>query len=106
MWTADTTDIPKKANDEQTIKESSLALLEMQIGLRPSATLAVRSKASSFRYTTLYCRPQIDQMFFWTNEAQGAFSGCIVAFLFGEQWGRRLSMWVAMVFIVSPRKWV
>lgn len=39
---------------EQMIKESSLVLLETQIGLRLSATLAVDSKASSFRYTTLY----------------------------------------------------
>jgi len=30
----------------------------------------------------------------------GAFSGCIVAFLFGEKLGRRLSMWLAMVFII------
>ena len=31
----------------------------------------------------------------------GAFSGTIVAFIFGEKMGRRLSMWVAMVWIVS-----
>lgn len=30
----------------------------------------------------------------------GAFSGCIVAFTFSERWGRRLSMWIAMCFII------
>ncbi|KAI4726169.1 putative Myo-inositol transporter 1 [Aureobasidium sp. EXF-10728] len=30
----------------------------------------------------------------------GAFSGCILAFLGGEKAGRRLSMWIAMVFII------
>lgn len=34
---------------------------------------------------------------------QGAFSGCIVAFLFAEKLGRRKCMWLAMVFIVSLR---
>ncbi|KAI4773754.1 putative Myo-inositol transporter 1 [Aureobasidium sp. EXF-3400] len=30
----------------------------------------------------------------------GAFSGCILAFFGGEKAGRRLSMWIAMVFII------
>ena len=30
----------------------------------------------------------------------GAFSGCILAFLFGEKLGRRMCMWVAMAWIV------
>jgi hypothetical protein len=41
------------------IKESFLALSEMQIGLRLSAILAVDSKASLFRYTILYYHPRI-----------------------------------------------
>ncbi|KAI4721609.1 putative Myo-inositol transporter 1 [Aureobasidium sp. EXF-10727] len=35
-----------------------------------------------------------------TDRKQGAFSGCILAFLGGEKAGRRLSMWIAMVFII------
>ena len=31
----------------------------------------------------------------------GAFSGCILTFIFGEKLGRRLCMWVAMGWIVS-----
>jgi hypothetical protein len=46
---------------KQMIKESSLVLLETQIGLRLSAILAVDSKASLSRYTILYCHPYIDQ---------------------------------------------
>lgn len=34
----------------------------------------------------------------------GAFSGCILTFLVGERLGRRLCMWVAMIWIVSWRK--
>ena len=30
----------------------------------------------------------------------GAFSGCILAFIFGEYTGRRLAMWIAMVWII------
>lgn len=30
----------------------------------------------------------------------GAFSGCILTFIFGERFGRRLSMWVAMGWII------
>jgi len=30
----------------------------------------------------------------------GAFSGCILTFIFGEKFGRRLSMWVAMGWII------
>lgn len=30
----------------------------------------------------------------------GAFSGCILTFLVGEKLGRRLCMWIAMVWIV------
>ncbi|TIA47357.1 putative Myo-inositol transporter 1 [Aureobasidium pullulans] len=35
-----------------------------------------------------------------TDNRQGAFSGCILAFLGGEKAGRRMSMWIAMVFII------
>lgn len=31
----------------------------------------------------------------------GAFSGCILTFIWGEKFGRRLCMWVAMGWIVS-----
>lgn len=31
----------------------------------------------------------------------GAFSGCILNFIFGEKCGRRLCMWIAMGWIVS-----
>ncbi|THY16306.1 putative Myo-inositol transporter 1 [Aureobasidium pullulans] len=58
----------------QTIKVSSLGLLETQIGWKPSAI------------------PEVD--------LRGAFSGCILAFLGGEKAGRRMSMWIAMVFII------
>lgn len=30
----------------------------------------------------------------------GAFSGCILTFILGEKFGRRLSMWVAMGWII------
>jgi hypothetical protein len=46
---------------KQMIKESSLALLGTRIGLRLSAILVVDLKASSFRYTTLYCHPYISK---------------------------------------------
>jgi hypothetical protein len=91
----------KNSNNEQMIKESFLALLEMQIGLRLSAILAVDSKASLCQYTILYSHPCLGKMSIQTDQTQGAFSGCILAFLGGEKLGRRLSMWVAMVFIVS-----
>lgn len=31
----------------------------------------------------------------------GAFSGCILTFIFGERFGRRLCMWIAMGWIVG-----
>lgn len=30
----------------------------------------------------------------------GCFAGCILAFFFCEKTGRRLAMWIAMVFII------
>lgn len=30
----------------------------------------------------------------------GCFSGCILSFIFCEKTGRRLAMWIAMVFII------
>jgi MFS family permease len=30
----------------------------------------------------------------------GCFTGCILSFIFCEQTGRRLAMWIAMVFII------
>lgn len=33
----------------------------------------------------------------------GAFSGCVLSFFTGERLGRRMSMWFAMSWIVSPR---
>ncbi|KAI4762735.1 putative Myo-inositol transporter 1 [Aureobasidium sp. EXF-3400] len=95
MWTIDIIDPFGKSNNQQMIKESFLALLEMQIGSIPSAILAVDSKASSFRYTILYSYPCLGKMPIQTDQ-----TGCILAFLGGEKLGRRLSMWVAMVFII------
>lgn len=34
----------------------------------------------------------------------GCFTGCILAFVFCEKTGRRLAMWIAMVFIIVSSK--
>lgn len=36
----------------------------------------------------------------------GAFSGCVIGFFTGERLGRRLSMWFAMIWIVSVVRFV
>jgi MFS family permease len=35
----------------------------------------------------------------------GCFTGCILSFMFCEKTGRRLAMWIAMVWIIVGTKW-